>query len=1416
MSLASPQSQWKPFERHPRAAAIAESLKDIPCHWSLTILSGKQPLRQAWQSEPFIPHSTIADLLITGEPTTNKSGRPYRRFWSGYGLRLGEPSGGLLAIDIDGESAEPILQSLSGGDVPITVSWTSGKPGRRQLVYQIPDTCRERLKRLTRIVLTEHGELKTADGEMLEFRYDRCQSALPPSYHPTTGGYKWIDSPVNMMIAIAPDWLCKLLISFTERESRNTEAKQHARAERERIVRQSTEQRQALGIVGSIDLVDTFNQSIQRLSPEEIFNWPGHGFKTQGGEWVGCCPNHQSQSGESFTVNPASLKWHCFGCGVGGGAAEYRHFLSGGSGTPKGKDFYLVTKPLAEQAGVAMPANTKATEIPYVKPIKELPGIGFHILRKTQDALLSVFDELKTVRGQDWLRLRQFTPSKVIDQQYFDYDFKSDESLAIKSGLGTGKSYFVNAKWLTNPNEGAVLLGYRNCLNEQFCANGEKLNGRVWYQIQQDLKGQETISLIADPESRIAGAVDSCPYFASHHYDEKRVIFDEVESVASHLNRSSTAVSFYRDLVKQRVQDSLQNSKANLIADGNLRDFTVSYFEKLSGRKFTKIQNQYKGNRGHVYLYNGSSRKRQATECDVKNGLAQAVDEWISFGHKLDDASKLHRIMMDLPTDVPILILSDSQSKCEAWDRELTALGRKVFRLDSSTSQSDLGRLFLKNPREFILSERIDTVILSPSAESGVSVELQDELKRQISGYFKYEFAFFFGVSTTDTQVQFLGRNRDPYTTRFAYVQSNSIGLNKLITNSDTSTTLYQNWMELSQYCAHLSLQGLEKGEILKLAMSELDKKLDDPHLDYESKLDLKESFEKAYPRLCLEYALRDAGWSVTLIEGREDTLEDLRTIQQEIAEEKAQAIFQSQNISQTEEKVLSRKLNKTSQERSQIAKSRLLNRLPGIEEKIIVEQKKVTTPEQLQIVEQQESTKIMAVDDVVYEEWKESSQSIPEKGIELTIEKPAFSPEFIDKVLNKDRAFVSRIQSQFLLKNPDLCKTVQQYRWHKKLSAIFDPDTVNFGGLPVAHYRSKWVEVHTLLEMGIGWFLQSQNSWHDESPEAIAFWEKGSNARTAKLIGIAHEDSPCTYIGKVLKRFGLRTQSKQKSRPDKTRHRSYSIAPLDSLSQAVYECVEQRISSQVCEFVFDWKKIVQNSTFQTAETLTGEALPPAHLPPDNYKKTRGVVCIAAGRADTASQGAIPHPVSGHDLEKNVQNSTLKTAQIPTEQAFQAAHLPPDNYIKTSGDVCIAATREDVAIQGTVPHSVSGHDLESLIGSLTEAGTPEQFWRLVEGRSPEVIEDAIFLQPLDARQQLSAWYEAGDMTEGTAVATPLPKAWQWTELPIVRSILRWIDRSERLTLLNIEPDGRCQVRSQVSGLVRNTRLDQLRPLEVPL
>jgi hypothetical protein len=167
---------------------------EIPYTWPLVPVVGKQPYQKNWVKKE-CSRSEILAQLETGKAT-------------GVGLKLGN---GLLAVDIDGESAGQLLFKLSGQNtLPVTTAWTSGRPGRRQYLLSVEekDWCRLG-KRSLRIGTGIAGD----DGkeECLEFRWLGTQSVLPPSVHPLTKKpYTWINNPLQTPPALAPEWMIEL------------------------------------------------------------------------------------------------------------------------------------------------------------------------------------------------------------------------------------------------------------------------------------------------------------------------------------------------------------------------------------------------------------------------------------------------------------------------------------------------------------------------------------------------------------------------------------------------------------------------------------------------------------------------------------------------------------------------------------------------------------------------------------------------------------------------------------------------------------------------------------------------------------------------------------------------------------------------------------------------------------------------------------------------------------------------------------------------------------------------------------------------------------------------------------------------------------------------------------------------------
>jgi KaiC/GvpD/RAD55 family RecA-like ATPase len=213
-SMSNINNNYNIFSAQNKAKIIANGLNVIPKDWVLTPLREKKPYRPNWQNEKAVSFADIANGIVKGNKNKNKKGRIYTAFDSGFGLRTGDISNGLLAIDFDGISAFNLMMCLKGFEKPEkTVSWSSGKHGREQRLFKIPDQYREQFKEFNRLALSQFGSFKCDEKEQLEFRYNGCQSVLPPSYHPETGSYEWVNSIIDTEIAIAPQWLIDFLLA---------------------------------------------------------------------------------------------------------------------------------------------------------------------------------------------------------------------------------------------------------------------------------------------------------------------------------------------------------------------------------------------------------------------------------------------------------------------------------------------------------------------------------------------------------------------------------------------------------------------------------------------------------------------------------------------------------------------------------------------------------------------------------------------------------------------------------------------------------------------------------------------------------------------------------------------------------------------------------------------------------------------------------------------------------------------------------------------------------------------------------------------------------------------------------------------------------------------------------------------------
>jgi hypothetical protein len=187
---------------------------DLP----LVPLNGnKQPLGDEWQNRPMKAVELIEAINDGGVEVP--IGRETKKIQpQGFGVLTGRPitldgeTYYLMALDCDGAAAAQKILSLGNGSaLPKTVAFTSGRTGRCQYLFKVPQAYCDAIKtkKIKTASLGDDGSL-----ELLELRWKNLQSVLPPSVHPMTGEYRWVSGCAidETPIAEAPTWVIEQML----------------------------------------------------------------------------------------------------------------------------------------------------------------------------------------------------------------------------------------------------------------------------------------------------------------------------------------------------------------------------------------------------------------------------------------------------------------------------------------------------------------------------------------------------------------------------------------------------------------------------------------------------------------------------------------------------------------------------------------------------------------------------------------------------------------------------------------------------------------------------------------------------------------------------------------------------------------------------------------------------------------------------------------------------------------------------------------------------------------------------------------------------------------------------------------------------------------------------------------------------
>ena len=171
--------------------SLIDQLNALPPTWGYVAVGhAKRPYQPKWQDNPLTQQQLTAEI---------EAGRAHA-----IGVIAGPQSGGLLFVDHDGISAGEVLESIGAPSRDLPKSWavTSGRNGRFQIIYTVPDQYWNQIK--TRKIKSGKYD-EDGNVEQLELRWTGCQSVVAGS-HPLTGSYRWLKgrAPTDLPLAEAP------------------------------------------------------------------------------------------------------------------------------------------------------------------------------------------------------------------------------------------------------------------------------------------------------------------------------------------------------------------------------------------------------------------------------------------------------------------------------------------------------------------------------------------------------------------------------------------------------------------------------------------------------------------------------------------------------------------------------------------------------------------------------------------------------------------------------------------------------------------------------------------------------------------------------------------------------------------------------------------------------------------------------------------------------------------------------------------------------------------------------------------------------------------------------------------------------------------------------------------------------------
>ena len=514
---------------------------------------------------------------------------------------------------------------------------------------------------------------------------------------------------------------------------------------------------------------------------------------------------------------------------------------------------------------------------------------------------------------EQWVRSRKFTPDIIMKDEYFQFPVIPDSNvmISVKASLGKGKTQAMIQE-IKRAGNGVYIIGYRNNLLHQTIARAKEKGLNIYH-----LNDDDGTDVLADRYACIALCLDSIHKIEG--YEEGRdIILDESCSVLIHALDGGTLGDNQAQAIRI-LSTMLKRANRVFLLDGNNNDlYTNFYHSQCPDKKLIKIENTHGSPKHNIKIVDAVS------DGEIKSR----------------DRSPLIEMLLD--KEVVPWIYCDSKERTKVLDQMLIEGGKRGYCLNSETAGDDWAKEFLADPDKFILDKKPEYVILSPTAESGISAG-DDSKKAEkkcnngettLTGYFTDKFTFFAGVTGTNSQLQAMFRLRDESIPHYVFCPEQSMVKDR---NSPHTYSVKQ-FQEIqndrtfqSSILASQSANNPKRAlDIMAAAMS----RTKDDWWGISATLGVIDNYEMNNLRKCLIPALEDAGHNVEIVQ--KEANKELKKAESEakitVQKTHAREVHAAPKFDSVEEAKQAAKANPRKDTQRRIEKTFFLDRLPEIE----------------------------------------------------------------------------------------------------------------------------------------------------------------------------------------------------------------------------------------------------------------------------------------------------------------------------------------------------------------------------------------------------------------------------------------------------------------------------------------------------